>query len=84
MKKNNKTYQKALNAAQNLRFTDFQKLVEGLGFTLRKKKGGSHRVYTRPDVKEIVTIQADKHNMAKEYQVNQVLDIIDDYDLLED
>jgi hypothetical protein len=87
MKENNKTYIKAINSPQNLRYSELVKIVEGVGFTLRKpkrkKSGSSHKIYTHPKVKGIVNIQADKKNMAINYQVDQVLGYIEFYNLLE-
>ena len=44
-----------------------------MGFTVRIK--GSHHIFFRDDVEEIINLQPDK-NKAKPYQVKQVRDII--------
>jgi hypothetical protein len=45
---------------------------------------GSHRVFARPDVAELVNLQAEK-GQAKPYQVRQVATLVRRYDLqLED
>jgi predicted RNA binding protein YcfA (HicA-like mRNA interferase family) len=68
---------------RNIAFADLVALVEALGF--REVGGrGSHRVFARPDVAELVNLQAEK-GQAKPYQVRQVATLVRRYDLqLED
>ena len=65
----------------NLSFSDLCKLAEALGF-IRRQHGGSHTIYSRTGVTEIINIQPgrDGHH-AKPYQVKQVRNIILKYRL---
>lgn len=67
----------------NVAFSDLEKLVVALGF--RRVGGrGSHHVYARPGVDELINLQHEKGN-AKLYQVRQLVTLVDRYDLrLED
>ena len=62
----------------NIRFDDLRRLLAGLGFTERIR--GSHRIFKREDIEEIVTLQP-KGSQAKAYQVRQVRQIIIKYRL---
>jgi hypothetical protein len=57
-------------SAGNVDFADLINLVESLGFREIGGKG-SHRVFARPGVYELVNLQEDK-GQAKRYQVRQV------------
>ncbi|MEO5859610.1 MAG: type II toxin-antitoxin system HicA family toxin [Pyrinomonadaceae bacterium] len=57
----------------NIDFNDLRRLLTELHFTERIK--GSHHIFTRPGVEEIINIQP-KGNTAKAYQVKQVRNII--------
>lgn len=68
----------------NLRFSDFTKLLEALGFVLRRTEG-SHRIYKHPHLTEKLILQPLKNGDAKPYQVRQMLRLIEQYSLsLED
>jgi HicA-like toxin of HicAB toxin-antitoxin system len=78
-----KRLQRARNNPANVWFADLCKLAEHCGFQLRGSRG-SHRVYTHPQVREILNFQ-DVGGKAKAYQVRQFLAIIDRYEIhLED
>ena len=62
----------------NIDFNDLRKLLIDLGFDERRK--GSHQIFTRSGVEEIVNIQP-KGNKAKPYQVKQIRNIILKYKL---
>ena len=62
----------------NILFTDFQRLLDSLGFEHRTR--GSHFIYWREGIDEIINIQADG-SKAKAYQVKQVRNIIRKYGL---
>jgi len=59
-------------------FSELCKLLETLGFQSRVK--GSHHIYYREDIPEIVNIQPNG-SKAKPYQVKQVRQIIVKYKL---
>lgn len=62
----------------NIAFSDLQKLLELLGFSVRVK--GDHFIYWQEGIEEILNIQPDG-NKAKPYQVKQVRNIILKYKL---
>ena len=77
-------YEKAKNTPNNLTLRELCALAEGVGFEHRKKKSGtSHRIYKHPNIKKTLNFQSDR-GKAKFYQVNQLLNIIDEYGLLEE
>ncbi len=67
----------------NVDFGDLVRLVESLGF--REIGGrGSHRVFARDDVQELVNLQQDQGE-AKRYKVRQLTTLVRKYNLrLED
>lgn len=67
-------------ADANVRFSDLRSLLAALGFVERMK--GSHHIFTRPDVAEILNIQP-RGSLAKPYQVKQVRNVILRYKLEE-
>lgn len=62
-----------------VRFIDLCRLAEAAGFALRRTRG-SHHVYSRPGVPEIIDLQPDGKD-AKPYQVRQVVALIEKYDI---
>jgi len=74
-------YDKLKRRISNVRFSNLCKIVELFGFKLKGMKG-SHRIYMREDVREILNFQEVK-GMAKPYQVRQFLRIVENYNLLE-
>ena len=63
----------------NIAFGDLIQLLLDLGF-LETGGRGSHRVFTRLDVRELVNLQ-NENGEAKQYQVRQVASIIRRYNL---
>ena len=68
------------SADQALRFDELRALLRRLGFTERHR-GGSHHIFTRDGVVEILNLQPRGGGEAKAYQVKQVRDIILRYQL---
>lgn len=62
----------------NIEFSDLCRLLVRLNFDKRVR--GSHHIFTRKDVKEILNLQP-KDNKAKAYQVKQVRNILIKYRL---
>jgi predicted RNA binding protein YcfA (HicA-like mRNA interferase family) len=64
-----KILQKILAGSKNIRFSDMENLVRGFGFTL-SRTDGSHHIFTRPDIPELVSLQNVKgqvrHNLKLE------------------
>ena len=63
----------------NVSLDDLTHLLISLGFRERSGRG-SHRLFTRSGVTEIVNLQAQRGD-AKKYQVRQVINLIRKYDL---
>ena len=81
--KKSKLVQKLLSGLKNIRFSEAMACAEAFGFRL-DRINGSHHIYIHPDVPELINIQNVK-GKAKPYQVKQLLQIIERYNLqLED
>jgi len=65
---------------QNVAMSDFVNLMEGFGFSLLRTRG-SHKIYGRPDVDEIINVQNVK-GQAKPYQIRQFLRLVERYNIL--
>ncbi|MHA1440063.1 MAG: type II toxin-antitoxin system HicA family toxin [Promethearchaeota archaeon] len=81
MKKKFKIYRKLKNNPRNIRFIDLCNAAELFGFKCKGGKG-SHWVYVKEGVREILNFQEVK-GRAKPYQVRQFLKIIEKYNLFE-
>lgn len=66
---------------KNVRFTDLLQVASAFGFEFKGMKG-SHVAYSKCDLKEILTFQ-DAAGKAKPYQVKQLIDLVDKYNLAE-
>jgi len=66
---------------KNIKFSDLRKLVLDVGFDERIK--GSHHIFFKEDIAEIINLQPLKDGKAKAYQVRQVRNIILKYKLQE-
>lgn len=67
---------------RKVRFARLCKIAEALGFQTRKGTG-SHRVYFREGIQEILNFQ-NEAGWAKAYQVRQFIKVIEKYGLQED
>lgn len=79
MTRRQKLIEKALNNPAGIRFKELCLLAEHMGFHNSGGKG-SHVVYEKDGVEEIMTFQ-DRNGMAKPYQVKQMLAVIEKYRL---
>ena len=81
MSRPTKTLAKVLRGTSdaNIGFSDLSGLLLHLGFDERMK--GSHHIYTREGVVEILNLQPAKGGKAKPYQVKQVRAAIQQYGL---
>ena len=59
-----------------LRFEELVRLAECYGFRFSRQRG-SHRIYQHADLRTSISLQAQR-GMAKEYQVKQVLELIEE------
>lgn len=66
----------------NVSYQDLCNLLRRLGFELKGGKG-SHRVFSKVGIREIITLQNVK-GKAKAYQVRQVIKIVDKYQLYQE
>ena len=78
-----KTLEQILAGSKNIRFADAVRLVEAFGFQLARRRG-SHHIFKHEQVLELVNLQ-DVRGQAKPYQLKQLLDLVERYNLtLED
>jgi len=64
---------------KNIKFNDLKKLILDLGFSERIK--GSHHIYFKTGIIEIINLQSIKDWKAKAYQIKQVRNVILKYEL---
>jgi hypothetical protein len=67
---------------QNISFTELMTLLRNLGFDVRT--AGSHHIFSRQGVAEILNLQPRRDGTAKPYQVKQVRHVITRYRLAGD
>jgi predicted RNA binding protein YcfA (HicA-like mRNA interferase family) len=65
-----------------LRFSELQGLCKAMGMTL-DRVSGSHFIYKHKNPTFVISIQKMNDGKAKPYQVKQLLNFIDQYDLEE-
>lgn len=70
---------KALRGSKNLRFGEAVELAKAFGFRLSRTKG-SHHIFVHPTARELVNLQQ-VDGKAKPYQVRQLLEIVERYNL---
>lgn len=66
----------------NIAFDDLHKLLIYLGFVVRIR--GSHHIFTKQDVEEILNLQPQSSGQAKPYQVKQIRNVLVKYRLAGD
>lgn len=71
--------QKALSGSRNIRFADMVTLAQAFGFRLSRTKG-SHHIFTHPNIPELLNLQ-NVHGQAKPYQIKQLLNLVERYNL---
>lgn len=69
---------KAKANAASLKFEEVCKLADCAGFNLARQRGTSHRIYKRAGYRNLLNFQPDHSGMAKRYQVQQLLDAIEE------
>ncbi|OHD68413.1 MAG: hypothetical protein A2W19_14465 [Spirochaetes bacterium RBG_16_49_21] len=81
--KKSKLIKKLLSGSKNIRFAEVTACAAAFGFHL-DRINGSHHIYMHPDIPELINLQNVK-GKAKPYQVKQLLQTIERYNLqLED
>jgi predicted RNA binding protein YcfA (HicA-like mRNA interferase family) len=68
------------NQDQNWRLDELCTLLPHLGFTEREGKG-SHRIFHREGIEDLINLQPTRDGKAKPYQVRQVRAIVKAYQL---
>ena len=76
MSRCSKLLDKAIASPSNIMFIELQRLVECYGFELARSRG-SHFNYRRPNHQGVLSIQRGKNGEAKEYQVKQVVKLVE-------
>ena len=74
-----KLLQKLLTGSKNIRFSEAVECANAFGFKLSRSKG-SHHIFVHPDIPELINLQ-NVHGKAKPYQIKQLLEVIERYDL---
>jgi len=65
---------------RNIDFSEFCRLIEAFGFTLRRISG-SHYIYTHPRVARPLSLQP-RQRQAKPYQIDQFVEIVEEFGLM--
>lgn len=76
MSKCDKLLKKAQQSPNNLRFEELCQLAVCYGFVFDRQKG-SHHIYEHPKLRDLMDFQP-KDGRAKPYQINQLLEAIQD------
>lgn len=74
-----KLLQKLLSGSKNIQFSEAVTCAESFEFRL-DRINGSHHIFVHPDVLELVNLQ-NVNGKAKPYQVKQLLQLIERYNL---
>ena len=77
--KRQKLIKKILSGSKNIKFSEAVECAEIFGFRL-ERVNGSHHIYIHPDIPKLVNLQNVK-GKAKPYQVRQLLQLIEQYNL---
>lgn len=75
-------YRGLKRSVTNVRFDELCQAAELFGFKFKGGKG-SHRIFVREGVKELLNFQ-DVGGKAKPYQVRQLIKLIEKYNLVEE
>ena len=74
-----KLYARLIANRTAMRFADFQRILEAFGFILDRTRG-SHHIYKHPAASRALSIQP-IGGRAKPYQIDQFLDIVEEFGL---
>lgn len=77
--KKRKLLEKIIAGSKNVQFSEMETLIKAFGFTLARVSG-SHHIYNRADIPEIINIQ-NRKGQVPTYQVRQFLSLIEQYNL---
>jgi len=73
--KPSRVWRAILDGNRNVRFNDFERLLEAFGFA-RDRQSGSHRIWYHPNVRVRMNVQPHRGN-AKPYQVGQLVQLVE-------
>jgi predicted RNA binding protein YcfA (HicA-like mRNA interferase family) len=79
MAKPSKTFERVMLGRGTTSFRDLERLLLALGFK-HDRTSGSHRIYVHPRVTRPLSVQP-RGNDAKPYQVRQLREMIEEFDL---
>lgn len=74
-----KLLKRTVGSPHNVRFRDLLALARALGFRIARTEGG-HHILTYPGIPELLNLQ-DVKGQAKPYQVKQLLQLVERYNL---
>ncbi len=77
--KNEKLFKKILGSSKNVAFQDVIKLAQSFGFKL-DRVSGSHHIFIHEQIPDLINLQNAK-GQAKPYQLKQLINLIERYDL---
>ena len=77
--KKHKLLQKLFSNSKNIRFSELTECSELFGFKLARING-SHHIFIHPEVPELINLQ-NVNGKAKQYQIKQLLQLIEKYNL---
>lgn len=80
MVKKSKVFRKILSGSKNVRFSEFNLVIEAFGFTFERIRG-SHHIYSHPQIPQPISVQPDNNGQAKPYQMKQFTKLVEKYDL---
>jgi hypothetical protein len=83
MGKKEKIFRKAKNSPANVDFDELCYLAEKVKCEFRNQSG-SHKTYKHSNHNKMFNFQPDKNGKAKPYQVRQLINFIDEYNLMEE
>ncbi len=68
------------NADKSFSFSDLKRILENYGFHLRIR--GSHHIFYKEGISEIINLQQGESGKAKPYQVKQVRELLIKYKIV--
>jgi predicted RNA binding protein YcfA (HicA-like mRNA interferase family) len=74
-----KLYTRLVQSRAAMRFADFERILKAFGFEL-DRINGSHHIYKHAAVPRRLSIQP-RGGQAKPYQIDQFLDMVEEYGL---
>lgn len=70
-----RTWQAILDGNRNIRFADFERLLQAFGFTL-DRQNGSHQIWLHFDARLRMNMQP-RGGSARPYQIRQLVELVE-------